>query len=64
VKALSSAEIVAVRELAGASQAVTASFLNVAVSTVRQWERGERRPNGAALKLLHVVKGRGIEALR
>ena len=64
VKALSPAEIVAVRERAGVSQAVMAGFLNVAVSTVSQWERGERRPTGAALKLLHVVKGRGIEALR
>jgi putative transcriptional regulator len=64
VKALSPAEIVAVRERAGVSQAVMAGFLNVAVSTVSQWERGERRPTGAALKLLHVVKGKGIEALR
>jgi putative transcriptional regulator len=64
VKALSPAEIVAVRERVGVSQAVMAGFLNVVVSTVSQWERGERRPTGAALKLLHVVNGRGIEALR
>jgi putative transcriptional regulator len=64
VKTLSPAEIVAVRERAGVSQAVMAAFLNVAVSTVSQWERGERRPTGAALKLLNVVKGKGIEALR
>jgi putative transcriptional regulator len=64
VEALSPAEIAAVRERAGVSQAVMAGFLNVAVSTVSQWERGERRPTGAALKLLNVVKGRGIEALR
>jgi putative transcriptional regulator len=36
----------------------------VAVSTISQWERGERRPTGAALKLLHVVKHKGIEALQ
>jgi len=64
VEALSPAQIVAVRERAGVSQAVMAVFLNVAVSTVSQWERGERRPTGAALKLLHVVKGKGIGALR
>jgi putative transcriptional regulator len=64
VKPLSPVEIVAVRERAGLSQAVMAGFLNVAVSTISQWERGERRPTGAALKLLHVVKGKGIEALR
>ncbi len=61
---LSPAEIVKVREKAGISQAVMAGFLNVAVSTVSQWERGERRPTGAALKLLNVVKSRGIEPLR
>jgi putative transcriptional regulator len=46
------------------SQAVLAGFLNVAVNTISQWERGERKPTGAALKLLHVVKRNGIEALR
>ena len=61
---LSPSEIVEVRERAGVSQAVLAGFLNVAVNTVSQWERGERKPTGAALKLLHVVKRNGIEALR
>ena len=61
---LSPADIVKVREKAGVSQAVMAGFLNVAVSTVSQWERGERRPGGAALKLLHVVSRSGIGPLR
>jgi putative transcriptional regulator len=64
VAGLSPSEIVAVRERAGVSQAVLAGFLNVAVNTVSQWERGERRPTGAALKLLHVVKRSGIGVLR
>ena len=64
VATLSPAEIVKVRERAGVSQAVMAGFLNVAVNTVSQWERGERRPTGAALKLLHVVKRSGIEPLQ
>jgi transcriptional regulator with XRE-family HTH domain len=51
------AEIAAMRERTGISQAVLAAFMNVAVNTVSQWERGERRPTGAALKLLHVVSG-------
>jgi putative transcriptional regulator len=38
--------------------------MNIATNTVSQWERGERRPTGAALKLLHVVKKSGVEALR
>jgi putative transcriptional regulator len=61
---LSPAEIVKVREQEGVSQAVLAGFLNVAVNTVSQWERGERRPTGAALKLLHVVKTKGLDAVR
>jgi putative transcriptional regulator len=61
---LSPTDIIRVREAAGVSQAVMAGFLNVAVSTVSQWERGERRPTGTALKLLHVVKAKGLEVLR
>jgi putative transcriptional regulator len=61
---LSPAEIARVRKQAGVSQAVLAGFLNVAVNTVSQWERGERRPTGAALKLLHVVRNKGLDAVR
>ena len=61
---LSAGEIAALRERAGVSQAVMAGYLNVAVSTVSQWERGERRPTSTALKLLHVVKNKGLEPLR
>lgn len=64
VATLSPSEIVKVRQQAGVSQAVMAGYLNVAVNTISQWERGQRRPTGAALKLLHVVKCRGIEPLR
>ncbi len=53
-----------VRTRAGLSQAVLAGFLNVAVNTVSQWERGARRPTGAALKLLHVVRTKGLDAVR
>lgn len=64
VARLSPEEIVRVRELMKVSQAVLAGFLNVSVSTVSQWERGDRKPSGAALKLLHVVKSKGLDALR
>ncbi len=57
-------EIVAVRERTGVSQAVMAALLNVATKTLGQWERGERRPTGAALKLLHVVKAKGVNAVQ
>lgn len=64
VPPLTPKEIVAVREHTGVSQAVMAGLLNVATKTLGQWERGERRPTGAALKLLHVVKTKGLEAVR
>ena len=64
VPPMSAAEIVKVRERAGVSQAVFGGFLNVETQTVSMWERGARRPTGTALKLLHVVKAKGLEALR
>ena len=64
VAPLSPVEIAKVREKAGVSQAVMAGYLNVATNTISQWERGERRPTGAALKLLHVVKGKGLDVMR
>ena len=64
VEVMSPAEIAAMRARAGISQAVLAGFMNVAVNTVSQWERGERQPTGAALKLLNVVKHNGLDALR
>ena len=63
VAGLTPKEIVKVREGAGVSQAVMAGFLNVAVSTISQWERGERHPTGTALKLLHVVRAKGLAVL-
>jgi len=55
---------VALRKQVGVSQAVLAGYLNVAVKTLSQWARGTRRPVGAALKLLHVVRDRGLDAVR
>ena len=46
-----------------ASQAVFARHLNVPVSLVSQWERGEKRPSGSALKLLALVKKKGLAAI-
>jgi putative transcriptional regulator len=63
VEAMTPAEIAALRERTGVSQAVLAGFMNVAVNTVSQWERGKRQPTGAALKLLRVVRQNGLDAL-
>jgi putative transcriptional regulator len=56
-------DIRALREREKASQAVFASYLNVTTNLVSKWERGQKRPSGAALKLLSIVKAKGLEAL-
>lgn len=53
-------EIKNLRESAGVSQAVLAKVLNVTTNAVGQWERGEKRPSGSALKLLTLVREKGI----
>ena len=58
--------VVAIRtKVARASQSVFASLLNVSVSTVQKWESpvAEKRPRGAAAKLLQLVELKGIDAL-
>ncbi len=59
VRALSPAEIGALREREGASQAVFARNLNVTVDLISPWERGEKHPRGPSLKLLALVEERG-----
>jgi putative transcriptional regulator len=50
----------AIRQRERVSQAVFARHLNVATSTISQWERGERRPEGAALKLIALINAHGL----
>jgi putative transcriptional regulator len=63
VEKLSPRQIQALREREGVSQKVFARYLNVPVTLISQWERGERKPSGAAIKLLSVVKHKGLEAI-
>jgi putative transcriptional regulator len=44
----------------GASQSVFARYLNVSTGLISQWERGEKRPQGASLKLLNLVAQKGL----
>ena len=46
-----------------ASQAVFVRYLNVTTGLVSQWERGEKRPRGASLKLLTLVAKNGLGAV-
>jgi len=59
IQPLAPEEIRALRLREGASQAVFARYLNVTTGLVSQWERGERRPQGASLKLLSLVAQKG-----
>ena len=63
VRPLQPGEIRALRERERVSQAVFARYLNVSTGLVSQWERGEKRPAGASLKLLTLVQGKGLEAI-
>jgi putative transcriptional regulator len=56
-------EIRALRLREGASQAVFARYLNATTSLVSQWERGEKHPQGASLKLLTLVARNGLQAV-
>ncbi len=61
VEYLQPEDIKKIRGSANVSQAVFAALLNTSVSTVQKWEVGQKKPNGAALKLLHLVQRKGIE---
>ncbi len=63
VEPLEPLQIKQIRETTHVSQAVFAAYLNTSVSTVQKWEIGNKRPTGAALKLLHLVEKRGLEAI-
>ena len=59
----SSAKIRALRARHRISQAVFATVLNTSLSTVRQWEIGDKRPSGPSLKLLNLLDKKGLEVL-
>ncbi|NYF78861.1 putative transcriptional regulator [Granulicella arctica] len=63
VKPLTPRQIAAIREHEQASQAVFARHLGVSVNLISQWERGEKKPQGASLKLLTLVKKNGLASV-
>jgi putative transcriptional regulator len=42
---------------------VFARYLNLTTGYLSQLERGAKRPTGAALALLHVIKRKGLQAI-
>ena len=49
-------EIRAVRKRSGLTQAQFAAAFGIGLGTLQKWERGERRPSGAAKSLLRVMQ--------
>lgn len=56
-------EIRALREREEVSQMVFARHLNVSKDSVCKWESGVKHPAGASLKLLSLVKRKGLSSI-
>jgi putative transcriptional regulator len=63
VKDLSPKQIKSIRLREKVSQSVFAKFLNTTLSTVRQWEQGDKHPRGTSLRLLNLVAEKGLGIL-
>jgi putative transcriptional regulator len=53
---ITAAEIAILRARLKVSQPVFAALLNVATVTAVSWEKGRRKPSGAALRLLQIAR--------
>ena len=51
---IDAAELAALRQQSGLSQAVFARLLNVSTKTVQSWEQGTRKPSQASRRLIQV----------
>jgi putative transcriptional regulator len=63
VEELSGADIRALREREHVSQGILARHLNVSAKLVSDWESGVKRPSGPSLKLLTLVRAKGLAAI-
>lgn len=63
VRPMTAEEIRTLRERERVSQAVFARHLNVSTGLISQWERGEKHPAGASLKLLALVRKKGLDSI-
>lgn len=63
VQPLTPDEIRKLREREKVSQPVFAHYLNVTKGVVSKWERGAKKPNGPSLKLLNLVRDKGLSAI-
>jgi putative transcriptional regulator len=63
IESLSPREIKRLRLREKVSQNVFALYLNISVSTVQKWERGEKHPSGIALKMLNIIEKKGLQVI-
>ncbi|MFZ1494345.1 MAG: transcriptional regulator [Candidatus Competibacter denitrificans] len=63
IPAYSGEDIRALRHRYHLSETMLATVLNTRTSTVRQWEIGNKRPDGPLLKLLNLLDRKGLDAL-
>jgi putative transcriptional regulator len=63
LRIISGPQIRRMREQAQMSQGVFAQVLNITPGYVSQLERGDKKPKGSTLKLLSVIKQKGIGPL-
>ena len=63
IESFSPEDIQALRARENASQPVFARYMNVSKNLVSDWERGKKKPGGPALRLLTIVKRKGLQAL-
>lgn len=54
-------EIRRLRERESISQNLLACYMNVSKNLVSEWERGTKKPTGSALRLLSLIKNKGLE---
>ncbi|MBF0303407.1 MAG: helix-turn-helix domain-containing protein [Desulfamplus sp.] len=56
-------KITSIRKKLKLSQAALATIFNISPSTVQKWEQGNKKPVGAAKKLLDIIERKGLDAL-
>ena len=56
VKPLTPSQVRSIRRKLNVSQPVFAAMMNIPTVTAASWERGRRRPTGAALRLLDIAR--------
>jgi len=56
VKSLTPSQVRSIRKKLNVSQTVFAAMMNIPTVTAASWERGRRKPTGAALRLLDIAR--------